>query len=36
MCKFLVVHGNGQALFGMLDIDMLNITNIHCNTIDKK
>ena len=29
MCTFLVVLGNGQALLGMPDIDVLNIINIH-------
>ena len=31
--KFFVVPGNGQALLGMSDIDMLNIININYNTI---
>ena len=35
MCKFFVVPGKGQALLGMPDIDMFNIININCNTIDK-
>ena len=34
MCKFFVVPGNGQSLLDMPDIDMLNIININCNTID--
>ena len=27
MCKFLVAFGNGKALLGMPDIDMVNIIN---------
>ena len=34
MCKFFLVPGNGQALLGMPDIDMLDIININCNTIN--
>ena len=34
MCRFFVVPGNGQALLGMPDIDMLNSTNINCKTTD--
>ena len=33
MCILFVVPGNGQALLGMPDTDMLNIININCNTI---
>ena len=34
LCKFFVVPGNGKALLGMPDIDMLNIIHRNCNTID--
>ena len=34
MCKFFVDPGNGQALLGMPDINMLNIINLNFNTID--
>ena len=34
MCKFFVVQGNGPALLGMPDIDMLNIIHMNCNRID--
>ena len=34
MCKFFLVPGNRQALLGMPDIDMFNIIDINCNTID--
>ena len=32
--QILCSSGNGQALLGMPYIDMLNIININCNTID--
>ena len=32
MCKFFVDPGNGQALLGMPDIEMLNIINKNCNS----
>ena len=32
-CNLFVVPGNGQALLGMPDIEILNILNINCNTI---
>ena len=33
---FVVMPGNGQALLGMPDIEVLNIININVNTIDMK
>ena len=33
MCKFFVVPGNGQALLGMPDIDVLNIISIDIHSI---
>ena len=30
---FFVVPGNGEALLGMLDIELLNILSINCSTI---
>ena len=32
-CIFFVVPGNGEALLGMPDIELLNILNINSNTI---
>ena len=32
-CTFFVVPGNGEALFSMPDIELLNILNINCNTM---
>ena len=32
-CIFFVVSGNGEALLGMSDTELLNILNINCNTI---
>ena len=32
-CKFFVVSGNGQALFGMPDIDTLNIIKVNIHSI---
>ena len=32
ICSLLVVSGNGQALSGMPDIELLNILTISCNT----
>ena len=34
MCQFFVVLGNGKALLGIPDIDVLNIINININTTD--
>ena len=34
ICKFFVLTGNGKALLGMPHIDILNIIQINCNTID--
>ena len=36
ICSFSVVPGNGQALLGMPDIEMLGILTINYNTIDTK
>ena len=33
ICKYFAVPGNGQALLGMSDLDMLNIINININSI---
>ena len=32
-CIFFVVLGDGEALLGMPDIELLNILNINCSTI---
>ena len=32
-CIFFLVPGNGEVVLGMLDIELLNIFNINCNTI---
>ena len=32
-CIFFVVPGDGDALLGMPDIELLNILNVNCNTI---
>ena len=31
-CIFFIVPGNGEALLGMPNIELLNILNINCNT----
>ena len=33
ICTLFVVPGNGQALLGMHNIEILDIQTIHCNTI---
>ena len=33
-CIFFVVPGDGEALLEMPDIELLNILNINCNTVD--
>ena len=33
MCQFFIVPGNGQALLGMPDIDVLNIMNLNIKSI---
>ena len=33
MCNFFVVSGNGQAILGMPDIEILSLLIISCNTI---
>ena len=35
-CRFLVVPGNGPALFGMPDIELLSMIRVMCETIDNK
>ena len=35
-CIFFVVPGDGNALLGMPDIELLNIMQINCNTIGTK
>ena len=33
-CQFIVVPGNGQALLGLMDTDVLKLININIDSID--